>query len=152
MSRPAKPIQTATGARTNEELTARRETEARLKGNEPVKVPSYLSPSQKKIAKSIIDGLSQAEILSSLDDTIIALAAFSIDGIISCILAQAEDNEIMDDSNFRQKLKKYEETFEKACRELGLSPQARAKIAICAQSPKDNSADILKSIIAGDKK
>ena len=132
------------GARTNAEKEKRKAIEKRLKGGAGVAVPPYLSDGQKAIAAAVIEGLSQADILSSLDETIIALAAFSIDGVIGCIREAQEDSAAMDDSNFRQKLKKYEETFEKACRELGLSPQARAKIAIGAQNPKDDSTDLLK--------
>ncbi|MBQ5310974.1 MAG: hypothetical protein ILP19_02895, partial [Oscillospiraceae bacterium] len=40
-----------------------------------------LSAKQEKIANAILEGLSQAGILSSLDETILALAAFSIDGM-----------------------------------------------------------------------
>lgn len=150
MSRPAKPIKASTQAIADKK--GREDKEAKLKGNLPVKAPAYLSAKQKKIANAIIEGLSQADILSSLDETILALAAFSIEGIMTCIKEQQEDPDVLNDSNYRQKLKKLEETFEKACRELGLSPQARAKIAIASQNTKDDNTDMLKAIISGGKK
>lgn len=91
MSRPAKPIQATSYAMTKTDRKARTETESKLRGDKAVKVPPYLSPGQKKIAKAIIDGLSNADILSSLDDTIIAMAAFSIEGIQQCIREQQEE-------------------------------------------------------------
>lgn len=151
MSRPAKPIQASTQMMTKENRAARIENETKLKGSKAVSIPAYLSKDQKAIAAAIIDALSQADILSSLDETIIALAAFSIDGITKCIKEQQDDPFVLDDSNYRQKLKKLEETFEKACRELGLSPQARAKIAIASQNTQENSTDVLKKIIGGKK-
>lgn len=161
MSRPAKPIEMTTGARTNKEKKGRAAAEASMRGKRPVRVPEGLSRQQRAIAKEIIETLAEAELLGSLDETIIALAAWSIDGIRACIAEQnnvrksiADGDtdagcECMNDPNFRAKLKKYEETFERACRELGLSPQARAKIAIAGTTGKDSSLDAIRQAIGG---
>jgi phage terminase small subunit len=59
----------------------------------------------------------------------------------------AADEECMNDPNFRAKLKKYEETFEKACKELGLSPQSRAKFAnLMAAKAEDPLVEALRNI------
>lgn len=163
MSRPAKPIELAYGARTNEEKKKRAKAEAALKGNRPVRIPAWLNRQQKAIAKEIIESLNEAELLSGLDETVVALAAYSIDGIRACINEQnkamraiadgdmAADEECMNDPNFRAKLKKYEETFEKACKELGLSPQSRAKLAIAGTTGKDDSLEAIRQIIGGEQ-
>ncbi|MBQ5317009.1 MAG: P27 family phage terminase small subunit [Oscillospiraceae bacterium] len=163
MSRPAKPIDLAYGARTNEEKKKRAKAEAALKGKRPVKIPDGLSRQQRAIAKDIIESLDQSELLCGMDETIIALAAYSIDGIRACINEQNKaakaiadgdmeaELECMNDPNFRAKLKKYEETFDRACKELGLSPQSRAKLAIAGTTGKDSSLDAIKQIIGGGK-
>lgn len=163
MSRPAKPIDLAYGARTNEEKKKRAKAEAALKGKRPVKIPDGLSRQQRAIAKDIIESLDQSELLCGMDETIIALAAYSIDGIRACITEQNKaakaiadgdmeaELECMNDPNFRAKLKKYEETFDRACKELGLSPQSRAKLAIAGTTGKDSSLDAIKQIIGGGK-
>lgn len=162
MGRPAKPITLTDGKRTNEVKNRRRAAENRLRGDRPVKVPEGLSRQQKSIAKGIIEALEGSSLLCSLDETILAEAAFSIDGIRACIYehntmmqkiadgdAEPEDDR-MNDPNFRQKLKKYEETFLNACKELGLSPQARAKIAVAGTTGKDESLEAIKKIIGGE--
>lgn len=148
MSRPAKPIAVTTGAMTNAELESRRSKENALKGSSPVGIPASLTEGQAEIARAIIEALKDADILSSLDEAVLAMAAFSIDGINRCIEEQNEDPECMNDSNFRQKMKRYEETFATACKELGLSPQARAKLAI-ASKDKDTTLDTIRAAIGG---
>lgn len=147
MSRPAKPASTK---KTSERKAsrARAAKEAALKGGTAVSVPQGLTKRQEEIAAAIISGLSEADILSSLDETVLKMAAFSIDGIDGCIREQNDDPDCMNDSNFRQKMKRYEETFATACKELGLSPQARAKLAIAAQN-KDTSLDEIRKAIGG---
>lgn len=162
MGRTAKPIGLADGKHTADVIRRRKQAEERMKGSKPVKIPAGLSRQQKAIAKEIIEALDQSGLLCSLDDTILAEAAFAIDGIRSCI---AEHNEMrraiaagdapaeedrMSDPNFRQKFKKYEETFYNACKELGLSPQARAKIAVAGTTGKDESLEAIKEIIGGE--
>lgn len=161
MSRPAKPIDLAYGARTNDEKKRRAKAEAALRGKRPPRIPQGLSRQQRAIAKDIIESMDQSELLCGMDETIIALAAYSIDGIRSCINEQNKtakaiadgdmdpESECMNDPNFRAKLKKYEETFDRACKELGLSPQSRAKLAIAGTTGKDESLEAIKSIIQG---
>lgn len=160
MSRPAKPIELAYGARTNEEKKRRAAAEQKMKSGRPVRMPQGLSRQQRAIAKDIMESLSDSGLLCGLDETIIALAAYSIDGIRACINEQNRaakaiadgdmepELECMNDPNFRAKLKKYEETFDRACRELGLSPQSRAKLAIAGTTGKDESLEAIKSIIS----
>lgn len=166
MGRPAKPIDLADGKRTNEVIKKRRAAEQRLRGKAPPdmkKICEGLSRQQKLIAVEIVESMEDTELLCSLDSTVIKLAAFSIDGIRSCIMEENRrskaiadgeadpESECMNDPNFRQKLKKYEETFDRACKELGLSPQARAKIAVAGTTGKDESLEAIKQIIGGNK-
>jgi P27 family predicted phage terminase small subunit len=143
MSRPAKPAKVADDRAKHRE---RAEKESVLKGSAAVKVPDGLTPSQAAIAEGIIEALKEADILSGLDETVLKMAAFSMDGISTCVTQQNEDPYCMDDSNFRQKMKRYEETFRIACSELGLSPQARAKLAIAAGN-KDTTLEAIKAVI-----
>lgn len=165
MGRPAKPIDLADGKRTNEVKRKRKAAEEKLRGKTPPdlkKICEGLTRQQKSIAAEIVESMEDAQLLCSLDNTVIKLAAFSIDGIRSCISEQnrtakeiAEgkappEDEKMNDPNFRQKLKKYEETFDRACKELGLSPQARAKIAVAGTTGKDESLEMIQQIISGE--
>lgn len=143
MSRPAKPAKMADDRAKHR---ARAEQECSLKGSAPIKVPKGLTKSQAAIAKGIIEALKDAGILSGLDETVLKMAAFSMDGINACVSEQNADPDCMNDSNFRQKMKRYEETFRIACTELGLSPQARAKLAIAAGN-KDTSLEAIKAAI-----
>lgn len=165
VGRPAKPIDLADGRRTNEVKRRRKAAEEKLKGQKPPdlrKIQEGLSRQQKAIAADIVRSMEDQQLLCSLDTTVIKLAAFAIDGIRACIKEQNDtakaiadgdippESECMNDPNFRQKLKKYEETFDRACKELGLSPQARAKIAIAGTTGKDDSLAMIKEIIGGD--
>lgn len=133
MGRPAKPAGTGSGTVRKEELEARREAERRLKGKS-VKLtpPKDLSDAQKKIYKRIIKLLEDADTLGELDAWILEQTVISIDRLqqineqINADINKAFDKNVNSAINTNTKI------FFRGCNELGLSPQARAKLGIIA--------------------
>lgn len=146
MARPAKPIGLAVGARTKEELEGRAAAEERLKGSKKPKPPKSLSVGQKKIFRDIVKQLEEAETLCILDSWLLAQTAIAIDKLqeidadIEEVPARKYDTDVM---NARAK---YTQVFYRGCNELGLSPQARAKMAISLAKKEE---DPLEKILAG---
>ena len=136
MARPAKPIDLAVGARTKEEVLARQEAEEKLKTNELPKPPRGTGKEVKKIFREIVKRLEGAEVLCSLDDWIIAKTATAI-YMLGKIDSDIEiNNSLKYDRDVMSARAKYTQDFYRGCNELGLSPQARAKLAI-SMSGKD---------------
>ena len=130
MARPAKPIDLAVGARTKEEVLARQEAEEKLKTNAPPKPPRGTGKEVKKIFREIVKRLEGAEVLCSLDDWIIAKTATAI-YMLGKIDSDIEiNNSLKYDRDVMNARAKYTQDFYRGCNELGLSPQARAKLAI----------------------
>ena len=129
MGRPAKPIGVAVGARTKDEIEGRAAAEEKLKGNAPPRPPKNLNKEQKKIFREIVKRLQDADILCALDDYIDLHPGWKyITGVMN---ARA----------------KYTQDFYRGCNELGLSPQARAKMAISLSKQEE---DPLTKLLAGD--
>lgn len=147
MGRPAKPIGVAVGARTKDEIEGRAAAEEKLKGNAPPRPPKNLNKEQKKIFREIVKRLQDADILCALDDYILAKTAIAIDKL----------REIDKDIDLHPGWKystavmnaraKYTQDFYRGCNELGLSPQARAKMAISLSKQEE---DPLTKLLAGD--
>ena len=147
MGRPAKPIGVAVGARTKDEIEGRAAAEEKLKGNAPPRPPKNLNKEQKKIFREIVKRLQDADILCALDDYILAKTAVAIDKlreIDADIEAKPEKKYDTDVMNAREK---YTQDFYRGCNELGLSPQARAKMAISLSKQEE---DPLTKLLAGD--
>jgi len=146
--RPAKPIYMAVGARTNDEIESRAAAEKALKSGSPPRVPSSLSKNQKKICKSIIKKLEKADILCSLDEWILAKTAIAIDKLAEIDKDIEAEPDMKYDREVMNSRAKYTQDFYRGCNELGLSPQARAKLAI-ASAEKDN--DPLADALLGEE-
>lgn len=147
MGRHAKPIGVAVGARTKDEIEGRAAVEEKLKGNAPPRPPKNLNKEQKKIFREIVKRLQDADILCALDNYILAKTAVAIDKlreIDADIEAKPEKKYDTDVMNARAK---YTQDFYRGCNELGLSPQARAKMAISLSKQEE---DPLTKLLAGD--
>lgn len=147
MGRPTKPIDLATGARTKEEIENRKKHEARLKGSGTIKPPKELSKEQTKIFKNIIDMLKDADVLSCLDVYILTETAVTIDNLNTINNMVREDGSLLYKSSLMTTRSKCRQEFFRCCNELGLSPQARAKMA--ASFAKKDEEDELMSIMNG---
>lgn len=153
MARPAKAIDTATGARTKEDVQTRQATERKLRGeNVNVGCPDYLTKSQRKIFEKIKSLLKEAGLLGKVDGYILANAAVSIDRV-------AEIDEMCNNDTSRTSYtakdivnarKTYMNDFFRCCNELCLSPQARAKLGVAAAEARKKTTDPLMAALADD--
>jgi P27 family predicted phage terminase small subunit len=131
MARPAKVISAKTSNDIKAEKEMRQKTENKLKGKGVrITPPSYLSPNQKKLFKTIVKNLTEAGILGVLDIYVLSTAAITIDRLMTMEKQINEDEELLLDSKFMSSKDKYMKDFFRICNELCLSPQARAKISI----------------------
>lgn len=139
MGRPAKPAGTGSGAVRKDTIQARKDAEKKLKGK-PVRLtpPKHLSDPQKKIYRKIIKLLEEADTLGELDTWILEQTAISIDRLqqineqINADIDKAYDKDVNSAINTNTKI------FFRGCNELGLSPQARAKLGILAAKQEEN--------------
>lgn len=148
MGRPAKPVDLTIGARTKNEVITRKQFENQIKGQGVPTPPKELTKEQKKIFKSIVNLLETADILSKLDVFILTRTAISIDALNTIDARIRKNNGLLLDASVSSVRNKYMQEFFRCCNELGLSPQARAKMAI-SFSGKDKE-DELMSILNGD--
>ena len=151
MARPAKAIATASGARTKEEIAFREGLETRIKGpgGKP-KPPAYLNAKQKKIFRFIVDGLVAADIVSNMDEFVIANTAVAVDRLREIETMVNSDMTLLFDNKLMGTRSKYESTLWRGCNELCLSPQARAKIGSLAMAKRKDEQDPLLTILGGD--
>lgn len=151
MARPAKSINSATGARTAEEIEIRTATEKKLKGGmSALKAPKYFTASQKAIFKFIVNNLKEAEILGNLDLYILNFSCVTIDQMIDIdtrlnqLDPVAELKEYKSLVTARSILSK---DFFRCINELSLSPQARAKLSISnVKAVKESKNPLLEAL------
>ncbi|MBN1055694.1 phage terminase small subunit P27 family [Clostridium botulinum] len=153
MARPCKAINTQNRHNTKDETEIRDETEKKLRGlADKIKPPKYLSNSQKKIFKYIVNELKDSEILSNLDIYILTVGSIAIDRL------QAIEIEINNDFNniyFKELMKakaEYTKDLWRACNELSLSPQSRAKLGSLTLNSQKEKKDPILSILERKKK
>lgn len=147
--RPAKAIDAADGARTKEEIEARKRAETRLKGGDKPKVtcPAYLTPGQKKIFNKIKKLLVDAGAAGSCDGWVIAFCAVAIDRVTEIdATANANARERTDKDTVAAR-SKYMADFYRCCNELCLSPQARAKLGVAAARARVQEKDPLRALL-----
>ncbi len=153
--RPAKAIKTATGARTKQVKELRESAEKRLRGGkngEDVHVvcPAYLSGAQKYIFDKIRTLLKDAGVLGSVDGYMIAVCAVSIDRVRDIDKKMNDEGKICDKDAVLAR-SKYLSDFYRSCNELGLSPQARAKLGVLAAGKKAEEKDPLVKALSDDE-
>lgn len=137
MARPAKSANVMSGKISKADKHARAAEENRIKGNTDkiftksgaVKCPDYLTDSQKKIYKYIVDELRESGILGNLDIYILTLCAVAIDRVQYIEDMINRDMSLLKSSVFMASKEKYTKDFYRCCNELSLSPQSRAKLA-----------------------
>lgn len=150
MARPAKPADAGTGKIGNQRKNDRKNAENALKGDEKNVQPAYkLSKNQRKIFNTIRKILSEAGVLGELDSYVLTATAVAADRIAEVDLQVNENPSLLLDKDMAGVRGKYWSDFRQGCNELGLSPQARAKLGIVAAANKAKENDPLARILAG---
>lgn len=150
MSRPAKPASAGTGKIGNQIRNDRKNAENALKGDGKNVNPAYkLTRNQRKIFNAIRKILSEAGVLGELDSYVLTATAVAADRIADVDLKVNENPALMLDKDMAGIRGKYWSDFRQGCNELGLSPQARAKLGIVAAGNKAKENDPLAQILAG---
>jgi P27 family predicted phage terminase small subunit len=149
MARPSKSVELNSKHLTNEEKTRRRDGEEKLKGNnDKLRPPKYLTITQKKIFKYILENLSASGILGNLDVYVLTNCAIAIDRIQMMETEINGNNQLLNCKTFMASKDKYSKDFFRYCNELCLSPQSRAKLANI--NVKANEVDPLLEVLSSD--
>ena len=151
MARPTKSITTRTGHMSKNEIDARIEYEAKLRGeSDRIRPPSFLSKEQKRIFKGIVDYLIPSGILGNIDIHVVTHAAITIDRINECE-KQLNENGLLDEeekpSAYVKMKSNYMKEFFRLCNELSLSPQSRVKLTNINVGVEKEQQDPLRRII-----
>lgn len=153
MARPTKSITTRTGHMSKNEIDARLEYEAKLRGeSDRIRSPSFLSKEQKKLFKGIVDYLMPSGILGNIDVHVLTHTAITIDRINECERKLNKDGLLDEEGKPSAYLKmksNYMKEFFRLCNELSLSPQSRAKLANINVGVEKEKQDPLLRIIQG---
>ncbi len=151
MARPAKPADAGTGKIGKQEKTDRKNAEKSLKGNAKNVQPAYkLTKNQRKIFNTIRKILEEADVLGELDTYVLTATAVAADRIAEIDLKVNQEPDLMLDKDTAGVRGKYWSDFRQGCNELGLSPQARAKLGIVAAANKSKEKDPLTALLSGD--
>ena len=151
MSRPAKPAEAGTGKIGKQEKSDRKTAENALKGDAKKVQPAYkLTKNQRKIFNAIRKILDDAGVLGELDTYVLTATAVAADRIADVDLQVNDNPALMLDKDMAGIRGKYWSDFRQGCNELGLSPQARAKLGIVAAANKAKANDPLTQILEGD--
>lgn len=154
MARPAKSAAVTAKHLTNAERSERLAGEQKLKGKgrKPTP-PKHLSAEQKKIFKSVVKELEEADILCALDSAILAQYSIAKDMLRQIDNQIAEDPDLLASAAFMSSRKQYMADFFRCTNELCLSPQSRAKMANIAMNSQqsDPLLDALRNIPDDDE-
>ena len=151
MARPAKPTDAKTGKLGKQEISDRKTAENKLKGNSKNVQPAYdLSKNQRKIFNFIRKVLADAGVLGALDTYVLTATAVAADRLAEIDLKVNDRPDLLLDKDTTAVRGKYWADFRQGCNELGLSPQARAKLGIVAAANKAKERDPLAEMLRGD--
>lgn len=150
MGRPSKSIDVQSRNMSKAEIRIRKESEENLKGkSHEIKPSSRLNSNQKKIFNYIVENLKAAEILGNLDVFILEMAATAIDRLQAIEKEINRDFQMIYSRELMSAKNKYTTDFFKACNELSLSPQSRAKFGILAYEQEKEESDPLLKVLKG---
>lgn len=151
MARPCKSAKLLTEcSQTKEEIAAREATEKALRGDGlAVKPPKYLKARQKKIFQAVVNLLSAAEVLGEGDEYIISRFAISAERLEYIETQINKDPELLFDQRLMASKGKYTQDFYRACNELSMSPQSRAKMGNLMLAKKEAGEDPLLEALSG---
>lgn len=131
MGRKAVPTAINSKHFTKREREERSAIENRIRGDGgKIRCPKDITREQKNIFRQLVRMLEPAEILSSLDAEIIRSAAISADRVHTMNKQIDEEPMLLKNAVFMSSLKFYQSELDRCLIELGMTPQARAKIAL----------------------
>lgn len=148
MSRPAKAVDTIARGTATATVEARKETETRLKGKSlNADAPEWLNEDQQEIYREIVEHISAAGVLGSLDTYVVANQAVACERLryIDALINSDPSNLL--DSKLMAAREKYSKDFFRGCNELCMSPQARAKMGTLAVA-KQKEVNPVKAVLA----
>lgn len=152
MARPAKPTDSKTGKIGKQKTSDRKQAENKLKGDGKNVQPAYkLSKNQRKIFNFIRKILEDAGVLGDLDTYVLTATAVAADRLAEIDLKVNARPDLLLDKDVTTVRGKFWANFCQGCNELGLSPQARAKLGIVAAQNKSREKDPLAAMLAGDE-
>lgn len=152
MALAPKTVDLISGHLSKEEINKRKEAENKLKGNNDlIKPPSYLSSKQKRIFKFISKELLNVNILNNLDVSLLEVCSIAIDRIREIENKINKNPELLLDNKLIVIKNKYTQDFFKCMQELGLSPSARARLALLNIEKEDKENDPLLKILGDDE-
>lgn len=130
VARPTKSVKALSDySQTKAELKAREEAEEKLKGTGLPEPPLWLSDSQKEIFTKITECLKESEMLCINDVWLLQTASIAIDRLRVIEEKINNDPFMLCDKELQSARNGYTRDFYRACNELCLSPQSRAKLA-----------------------
>lgn len=151
MGRPAKAIDTQSGNITGDVLSARRQTEATLRGDDTAVEPSFaISENQRRIFERIRDMFGKVGLLGELDGYVLTEGAVVIDRLQEIEQRINEDPALLFDRDVCNTRKEYMQNFFRICNELSLSPQSRAKMGILAAGRDEQDSDPILRIFGNE--
>lgn len=114
---------------TKAESLAKLSTEDKLRGaGEKLRPPKYLTPSQKKTFKFIVNELKASDILGNLDVYVLTECCIALDRMQEIESRINKEFEQISSVALMSAKDKYVKSFFRCCNELCLSPQSRAKL------------------------
>lgn len=157
VGRPAKPSAITNKMMSAKDKKTREDMENKLKGNnDKLKPESHLTLKQIKIFNFIYEELKASGILGNLDKYILSQTAVIIDRINECESLLNNDGVYVRDydgtirPNPVVKIRNdYMKDFYRACNELSLSPQARAKFGNINLDQAKHENDALLKVLRG---
>lgn len=152
MARPTKSVKTMSKNLTKEEVAVRTEAENKLRGKaDKLKPPTYLTTSQKKIFKFIVEELEASEVLGNLDIFVLEQCAATIEEIRFITIEMNKDRDLLYDKTMRATRAQLRRDFFRFCNELSLSPQSRAKLGVINLQQQQTEQDALLQVLSGGK-
>jgi P27 family predicted phage terminase small subunit len=151
VGRPAKPVAATTGKSGKQTKSDRENAENKLKGDAKNVQPAYkLTSIQRKVFNAIRKVLQDAGVLGELDAYVLTATAVAFARVQEIDLIVNDEPRLLFDKDRVGVREKYWSAFCRGCNELGLSPQARAKLGIVAAGNKARENDPLAKFLAGD--
>ena len=157
MAKASKPVSISSKHITKQEIEARQEAEDKLKGSDNLvyEAPTDLVKAEKEGYLFLVGELKESGILNNLDIELLKLTANTIVGMRQARVNIRKHGQLITRANGDLAknpaitiLKDYEGIFRNCCRELALSPSARANLARLTTESNEQQQDELLKILS----
>ncbi len=152
MAKPNVSVKVTSKMMSRKDKRIREEVEDSLKGKPlSCRVPKTLNVGQRKVYRWLFKLLAPSDMLSELDVKTLANAAIIINRLDRIDeMINAKENNLFDKTLLAAR-KEYFNQYLQICKELCLSPSARAKMGTLAVNKSKMEADPLLKILDGGK-